>query len=461
MIMPKRLAILFFLLISSANVYADSSAPTALDAYVRTPDEHFNYSLQKTVRGNGYTTYVINLTSQQWLTKEQVDRPIWRHWLTIIEPDKVRSNKALLLIYSGIYGALEKGMMEKIAQDTGSVVACVEPLPEMPLTFTDKNGKSDPLAEDTLIADSWARYLRSGDTKRLVRLPIVKSVVSAMDAVSRFCANDADHKITVDQFVLAGQSKRGWAVWLAASVDKRVVAVIPMVIDILNVVPSLKHQYESYGHWEEAMGDYESAGVLGQINAKQFAELIKIEDPYSYKERLTMPKYIINSADDEFFPPDSSRFYFDDLLGEKYLRYVPNSSHHLYGTDVMRCVESFYWSILEGKVRPRFSWKIQADGSIRLLVIDKPLKVKLWQATNPEGRDFRLHVVGNAWTSKEISETGPGVYIGSVPAPAKGWTAFFLELTYNNGDGSTPLKFTTSVSVVPDRMPFEYRENSQ
>ncbi len=43
----------------------------------------------------------------------------------------------------------------------------------------------------------------------------------------------------------------------------------------------------------------------------------KIEEPYEYRDRLTMPKFLINAADDQFFLPDSSQFYFDDLKGEK------------------------------------------------------------------------------------------------------------------------------------------------
>ena len=49
--------------------------------------------------------------------------------------------------------------------------------------------------------------------------------------------------------------------------------------------------------------------------------------PDWYRERFTMPKFIMNSAGDQYLLPDSSRFYFDDLPGEKYLRYVPNTDH--------------------------------------------------------------------------------------------------------------------------------------
>ncbi len=78
----------------------------------------------------------------------------------------------------------------------------------------------------------------------------------------------------------------------------------------------------------------------------------------------------------------------------------------------------------------------------------------MWQATNPEARDFRLDIIGKAYTSTLIEDLGGGVYIGEIEKPEKGWTAFFVELTYDGG-GTYPLKFTTEVRVVPDVLPFQ------
>jgi hypothetical protein len=42
----------------------------------------------------------------------------------------------------------------------------------------------------------------------------------------------------------------------------------------------------------------------------------------------------------------------------------------------------------------------------------------------------------------------------SVPAPASGWSAFFLELTYPGPAVDLPLVFTTEVVVTPNVYPF-------
>jgi len=56
---------------------------------------------------------------------------------------------------------------------------------------------------------------------------------------------------------------------------------------------------------------------------------MRIVEPLEYRDRLTMPKLIVNASGDQFFLPDSSRFYFDRLPGVKYLRCVPNADHSL------------------------------------------------------------------------------------------------------------------------------------
>ena len=181
----------------------------------------------------------------------------------------------------------------------------------------------------------------------------------------------------------------------------------------------------------------------------------KIEDPYEYRDRLTMPKYIVEAAGDQYFLPDSSQFYYPDLKGEKYLRYVPNADHSLKGSDAEQNIGAFYQTVIKGVARPRFTWTNEANGDLRIVSQDKPTAVKLWQATNPEKRDFRLAEIGPAYKATDLEDRGNGVYVGHIEKPAKGWTAYFVEMTYANpAGGSLPLKFTTNVRVSPEKEPY-------
>jgi PhoPQ-activated pathogenicity-related protein len=113
-----------------------------------------------------------------------------------------------------------------------------------------------------------------------------------------------------------------------------------------------------------------------------------------------------------------------------------------------------YNAVIYGKELPKFDWTLEKDGAIRVAAKDKPTSVKLWQATNPEARDFRIETLGPKWLSTPVSGEN-GVYVGKVPEPSKGWTAFFVELTFPSGS-AVPFKFTTQVRVVPDTLPFKF-----
>lgn len=439
---------------------AHASDLTALDRYVATPDAHYDYHLVSAIPGDGYTTYVLEMHSQAWLTTNEVNQPIWKHWLTIVMPQAVKGATGMLFIAGGSVDrpaptAMDENLL-RIAQRTKTVVAELRGVPNEPLVFA---GETRERTEDAIIAYTWDKFLRTGDEKWPARLPMTKAAVRALDTITSFCAtNQGGVKVT--SFVVAGASKRGWTTWTTAIVDKRVVAIVPIVIDVLNVIPSFKHHYRAYGFWAPAVEEYTEAGIMDWMDTKEYRALMKIEDPYEYRDRLTIPKFLINAADDQFFLPDSSQFYFDQLPGPKYLRYVPNADHSLKHSDAAQTLATCYQAVVSGAKLPRFSWKFERDGSIRVTAPDKPDHVKLWQATNPNARDFRLETVGPIWTSTPLAANSRGAYVGRVKKPAQGWTAFFVELTFDR-DGLPPFKFTTGVRVLPDKLPYKLPASSK
>jgi PhoPQ-activated pathogenicity-related protein len=430
------------------------AADTALDRYVKKPDPTYSFKLINTVRGEGYTSYVIELTSQTWRTASEVDRPVWKHWLTVVKPDRVATTTGYLFITGGSVTSAAPAAPDPtyvdIAVATNSVAAELRGVPNEPLLFSDETKTRN---EDGIIAYTWMKYIKTGDELWPLRLPMTKAAVRAMDTVTSFLATSDADAVKVEKFVVSGGSKRGWTAWTTAAVDKRVTAVMPAVIDLLNVEKSFEHHYKVYGFFAPAVKDYEEIGLMDLQGTKEYRDLMLIEEPYNYRDRLTMPKYMVNAAGDQFFLPDSSRFYFDDLKGEKYLRYVPNTDHSLRNSDARESMHAFYQAFLSGKPRPQFTWVFESNGAIRVNSKDKPSAVKLWQATNAEARDFRLMTIGPAYKSTDLEDRGKGVYIGEVAKPAKGFTAYFVEMTYPSG-GKYPFKFTTAVRVSPDTEPF-------
>ena len=429
-------------------------ADTALDRYVRKPDASYKWSLVGNIPCGGCTAAVIDMNSQTWRKPEEVDRTVWQHYITVIRPEKVTSNIAFLFISGGSNNGRPpvnaEATMTAIAKESGAVVAELRQIPNEPVRFA---GETKTRTEDGIIAYTWDKFLRGGDEEWPLRLPMTKAAVRAMDTVTSFAKSEKGGSLDIQKFVVSGGSKRGWTTWTTAAVDKRVIAIAPAVIDMLNVEKSFFHHWRVYGFWAPAVGDYVAMKTMDWLGTKQNHALMKIEEPYEYRDRLTMPKFLVNSAGDQFFLPDSWQFYWKDLKGEKYLRYVPNTDHSLRNSDVPQSLVAWFTSIINNKPRPRFQWAVEKDGTIRVKVTDKPDEVKLWQATNANARDFRLEKIGPAYKGSKLEPGKGGEYVARIANPEKGYTAYFVELTYPSG-AKYPLKLTTGVKVVPDSYPF-------
>lgn len=436
---------------------AAPTATTAIDQYVRKQDPSYRWQVVRSDHDSEIQTVVIDMVSQSWRSSNEVDRTEWQHWMTCAVPKNLRSDTAFLMIGGGSNRGsapdAPSKMVMQIAQATGSVACELRMVPNQPLEF-HQDGQAR--TEDDLIGYTWDRFLDTGEPGWLARGPMVKSAVRAMDTITAMMASETGEGRKVDKFVVAGASKRGWTTWLTGAMDDRVLAIVPIVIDVLNADVSMRHHFAAYGYWAPSVGDYVRHRIMERISHPRLKEAYQLVDPYSYRHRLTLPKFILNAAGDEFFLPDSSQFYFDQLKGPKYLRYVPNAGHGLDDTDAFESVLAFYGLILAGKKPPEFAWTVQPDGSFRITSKQEPAQVRLWSATNPKRRDFRVETMGHLYTSASVKSADGKTFVAGVTKPEQGWTAYFVELTYDVGM-PTPLKVTTNVRVVPDVLPYADR----
>jgi len=428
----------------------DSKARTVFDDYIKRPEPAYKWEVVKTVEGPVAKTIIIKLTSQNWLTEKEVNRTVWEHAVVISKPNKLKSNKAFLMIGGGSNESRfpEKAdeMTSLIAASTGSIVVELKMVPNQPLIFNNDGVKR---VEDDLIGYGLNKFFETGDPQWIVRLAMVKSAVKCMDCVQEWAKKEGT---PVEKFVVAGGSKRGWTTWLTGAMDSRVEAIVPIVIDVLNTSESMKHHGQAYGFWAMAVGNYYQHKIFQRPDHPRVPDLSIIEDPISYVERLKMPKYVVNAAGDQFFLPDSSQFYWDKLQGEKLLRYVPNGDHSLKGTDALQSITAFYYMIINKVPLPKYSWTFEEDGSIKVKYQTPPSKVMIWQAGNAKARDFRVDSIGRTYKGTELKQETDGSYVGKIDPPKEGWSAFFVELTYDVG-APFPLKVTTAVRVLPDVLP--------
>ncbi len=478
------IAALVAVLLSSAQA---SLAQTSLDTYVAAVDPSYGYTVDSIVTGTGFTGYNIDLTSQTWRAPSEVTqswKPLldltqnqWEHKMMIAQPDTLLSNTAILWIDGGSnpdsFDSSTLAAMGNFAQLTNSVIVNLPTVPNQSLQFA---GEAFTRKEDSAIAKTFKQFLDGGDSEWPLLLPMVKSAVAAMDATQEYMQDEQG--VTIDKFFVFGGSKRGWTTWLTAAAEarpggpNRVSGIAPGVIDFLNIDESMRHHRRVYatgpvpppllnGGYSLAVKEYVIEGVMEQLAppagvaiTPRVQELLDIIDPYEYRGRLDLPKYIVNSTGDEFFVPDSSQFYFDDLIGQKYLRYMPNTDHGL-NEDAIPAALNFNAALELGLPLPEFSWDVSTDGTtITVDVIGNPantlLEVKMWEATNPNNRDFRLFTtapLGVVWNDTVLADQGGGQYVANVSMPATGATAFMVELSYLVG-GAIPLTFTTEVSVA-------------
>lgn len=421
------------LLASAALAHAD------LDGYVKAPDPSFAFRVEAEtpVAGVG-TLFTVHVTSQTWQGIP------WTHWLFVLRPEKIVYPDVALLVVSG--GRVKKDppkpgaetmFLGQVAARTGAVIAVLSQVPNQPL-FGD-------LKEDALIAHTFVKQMQTGDDTWPALLPMTKSAVRAMDVVQSLLKERFAQDVT--RFVVTGGSKRGWTTWLAGAVDARVCAIAPMVIDTLNLRPQMALQVATFGGYSEQIDDYTKIGLQRQAETPAGRKLLDLVDPYTYRARLTMPKLLVMGTNDRYWPVDAANLYFYDLEGEKQIHYVPNAGHGL-GPQAVDVVGGFFHSVAAGGTRPRMAWSTtRRASSVRVEAVagEPPIKAELWQAEAPT-RDFR----DAKWSPVDVGALPDGRVVVDVAAPADGYRAFYVCLTFRTAEKHA-LPLCTPVQVLGDK----------
>lgn len=234
----------------------------------------------------------------------------------------------------------------------------------------------------------------------------------------------------LERFLITGASKRGWTTWLVgASQDRRVVGIAPMVIDTLNLPAQVLHHLEFYsGTPSEQISEYTEGGMLAKLNTPEGRKLVETEDPYSYRDRYTMPKLIINGTNDRYWALDALNLYWDGLKPPKWMLYVPNSGHGLEDRmRVLNTLSAFIIALAQNRTLPSMEWRFRTVPEGLELTVHSTLhaaEARLWTAQMPT-RDFR----DARWQSVPMQRTQGG-WKGVLKRPASGWSACFAELEF-------------------------------
>jgi hypothetical protein len=187
-----------------------------LDLYVTTLDTNYSFRLVNTIPNATHTTFILEMVSQAWLRQTDVDCPIWKHWLVIVEPARLTNEQTSFLFIADGYKdnpapSDPSPDLLRIALDTHTIVSELRLVPNQPLRFAGEVGGR---SEDAIIAYSWDKFLKTQDVRWPAQLAMTKAAVRSMDTICAFCSSAQGGNIKIEGFVISGVSKRGWTTWL-------------------------------------------------------------------------------------------------------------------------------------------------------------------------------------------------------------------------------------------------------
>lgn len=435
----RRLVLLSFqcLFVTVALAQQNLTPETALQGYINNNDKTFQWELRESFTVGDVKAYNLLLTSQQW------HEYVWTHQLTILVPGEHKSDGALLFITGGSNKKGQPNWSKKedaflgalagVAEKNKGIVALLRQTPNQPL-YRD-------LTEDALISYTLHKFKEDGDYSWPMLFPMVKSAVRAMDAIQQFSKETL--KTEVKRFVVSGASKRGWTTWLTGASDSRVVAIAPMVIDILNMPVNLDYQVKMWKDYSVQIEDYVKLGIPQTANTEQGQAITTMVDPYSYRKKLTMPKLLIMGTNDEYWTVDAIKHYIDSIPGKNFVHYVPNVGHDLGDKkQALAALSAFFGATLDNRdyteCIPELTY---GKKGITLKVKATPdvlVGAVLW-STNSTDTDFR----NDKWEGKDLSlKKKTTVVTSSQPYPSSGYRAFYLDLKYKDPNGGEYMKST-------------------
>src|SRR5690625_7899343 len=77
-----------------------------------------------------------------------------------------------------------------------------------------------------------------------------------------------------------------------------------------------------------------------------------------------------------------------------------------------------------------------------------PDEIYLWNAHNPDSRDFRLYVIDRIWLASRVDADPSGSLFIPIETPEAGFTAWFAEAIFHS-ESFEPFTVTTGLKILP------------
>lgn len=440
-----------------------------LISYAKEVDRNYNYRLHSTSKGAGYNAYFLELVSQSWHPEKTLP-PLWRHWLTLVVPDRRTKDSALLILTKGL-SSPEKPMSEiplllvSIAISTNSIVAILEGFPLDPTGVYETPSKKVDLKEIDFFIWSLKQYFDTNDPTWIPFLPLVKSVVGGINATQEFILKDLKSEIPVKEFVLYADTPL-FTCWLVPAVDERVIALAGINNFTYNIETLIKTFLMNEIPLPTFFEEIDNEGLLQLFETKEGEKLLSIIDPYYYRQFLKIPKLVVSYNGFSF-----SNF---SSLAETVISEMPEPIHwvltpHLSLTreplflsqtltmlssklavppkiyDFRDTLHVFYHRIINRKEFPHFLWNITDEGKCSAKISEEVVEARAWFCVQDSKNSLLLNP--SEWQVELMTEIAEGTYEVNLNLPKEFYKAIFIEVIFPSLSG-TNFPVTSPIHII-------------
>mmetsp|Transcript_23927 Transcript_23927/g.48699 ORF Transcript_23927/g.48699 Transcript_23927/m.48699 type:complete len:548 (-) Transcript_23927:26-1669(-) len=415
--------------------------------YIALPDAHYSWRDTRTrLNGVDPTTfirwkgYVLNMTSQKWLTTDSVSSPIQWHTVVVVVPDNLEpGNWANLIIDFGLDHYPDENstfdqeyIMNRYpgSRDIQNIFVInnrtiLDYKPELKRAVC-KTGylathtrsvsislfnalnevqvfKDDPAhmlkSQDLIKAYSWFEFMKYGgnEPERIMELPVAKAVVRTLDTVTDFTKGLPSGEVT--NFAVVGLSKLGMATWMTSAIDERVKAIAPVALPP-GRRPTVESPRASLIDQSDSQDPYDKVSEWKLQYPAEFQRLMGIIDWGSWINQLTKPVLYVQDTNDAWFD--------GGIAGVgSWLPMLPVHARVLFvkathGTALMAGlsgVAAFFRSQRLGEKAPQISYDLNSSSrtlTVRQVSSHTPSSVRLVSAVTCSKFDATTYMFGDS-----------------------------------------------------------------
>ncbi len=374
-----------------------------LSKFVTKSDSNYKFEVIEEKQGEGYKAYILDFTSQSWHPEKTVP-PVWRHWLTVIVPKQRVKDIGMLVLTNG-FSTPETPMSEippyfiSLAVSSKSVVAILEGFPRDKVGIYKTPTQVTNLELPEFASWSLKQYFETHDPSWIVFCPLVKTVVRAMDATQDLLLKNLRSEIPLKEFVLCADTPY-FVPWLVPPVDNRVIGLISINTSSFHFEQQIKRMFMDEIALPNFFAEMDDAGLLPLLETEDGENLLKIIDPYYYRESLKIPKLVVSLNNNQWqdmiylseqtvseIPDPVYWLIYPQLQLSREYAFLPQQTLYNFSSpsrtnlriyDFKDTIQVFYQRLLGQRNMPVFQWEFSQKGECRIKVSEDIIECRIW-----------------------------------------------------------------------------------